>query len=105
MKRIVLILVSLLLIPAFATGTDASKSLSIDTIQVLKIAPQDARAIIKTPDGKTRIINVGDKIGENGKVSEISSNKVVIEEKNIQGLSKVIIWLENGVQRIERIGR
>lgn len=103
MKRLVIIVILALLIPAFAVGKDASKQLSVDTIQVLKIAGQDERAVIKTPDGKMQIINVGDQIGDRGKVVEIAKDRIVIEEKKGNKIEKVIIRLENGKQRIERI--
>jgi outer membrane biosynthesis protein TonB len=103
MKRIPIILISALLIPALATGTDASKQPSGDTIQVLKIAGQDQRAVIKTPDGKMQIIKVGDPIGDNAKVVEITTGRVVIEEKKGKESEKVIIRLENGKQHVERL--
>ena len=91
------------MIPAFAAGKDAPNPLTVDTIQVLKIAAQDERAVIKTPDGKMQVIKVGDQIGDQGKVTEIAKDRIVIEEKKDKETEKVIIRLENGKQRIERI--
>jgi len=101
MKRIVIIAISALLIPAITAGKDATKP-SVDTIQVLKIAGQDQRAVIKTPDGKTRIIKPGDSLGANGKVTEIAADRVVVEEKKGNATEKVIIRLINGKQKVER---
>ena len=103
MKRIVIILISALLIPAIAAGKDAPKQLSVDTIQVLKIAGQDERAVIKTPDGKMEIIKVGDPIGDHAKVTEIATGRVVIEDKKGNETEKVIIRLDNGKQHVERL--
>ncbi len=75
----------------------------VENIQVLKIAGQDQRAVIKTPDGKMQIIKVGDSIGDRGQVLEIAANRVVIEEKNREGTEKVIIRLVNGKQKVERL--
>ena len=103
MKRLAIIVISALLIPVFAAGKDASHSSTVDTIQVLKIAAQDERAVIKTPDGKMQVIKPGDQLGDHGKVTEIAKDRIVIEEKKDKDTEKVIIRLENGKQRIERI--
>jgi hypothetical protein len=103
MERIILIVISALLIPVFASGKESSKLLSIDTIQVLKIAAQDERAVIRTPDGKTQIIKPGDSLGTNGKVTEIAADRVVVEEKKENETEKVIIRLGNGIQKVERM--
>jgi len=75
---------------------------SIESIKLLKISPQDACAIIKNIDGKMQIIKMGDLIG-NGKIVEITKGRVVIEEKTDSGPETVIIRLEDGKQRVERI--
>lgn len=103
MKRIILSVISALLIPVIAMGKDAPKQPSVDTIQVLKIAAQDERAVIRTPDGKTQIIKPGDSLGANGKVTEIAVDRVVIEEKKGNETEKVIIRLINGKQKVERM--
>ncbi len=76
---------------------------SIDTIQLLKISAQDERAIIKTPDGKMQIIKPGDIVGSDGKVVEITAGRVVFEEKTGNEKETVIIRLEDGKQRMERV--
>ncbi len=88
---------------------------SIDSIQLLKISPQDGRAIIKMPDGKMQIIKVGDEMQSDQrstnsgrqkgiqKVIEITKGRVVFEENTEKGIETVIIRLENGKQRTERI--
>ncbi len=99
----IVLLISLMLIPVMAVGKEPAKPISIDTIQLLKIAAQDERAVIKTPDGKTRIIKPGDALGTNGKVTEIAADRVVIEEKKGNETEKVIIRLIDGKQKVERL--
>jgi hypothetical protein len=103
MKRMIIIVFSALLLTVVATGKDASNQLSVDAIQVLKIAAQDERAVITTPDGEILIIKPGDSLGANGKVTEISTDRVVVEEKNGNETEKIIIRLVNGNQKVERI--
>lgn len=76
---------------------------SVDSIQLLKISVQDERAVIKTSDGKVQIIKVGDVIDDNGKVVEITAGRVVLEKKGGNETETVIIRLEDGKQRVERI--
>lgn len=76
-----------------------------DSIHLLKISPQDERAVVKMEDGSTRIIKLGDVIGKNGKIIEITAGRVVIEEQTERGIETVIIRLEDGRQKIERISR
>jgi hypothetical protein len=76
---------------------------SVNGIQILKISAQDERAVIKTPDGKTQLIKPGDALGTNGKVIEITTDRVVIEERNGNETEKVIIRLKDGKQSVERL--
>ncbi|MEW5744068.1 MAG: hypothetical protein AB1805_01330 [Nitrospirota bacterium] len=85
------------------SGYSSAAAASLDIIQLLKISPQDQRAIIKTADGQMQIIKVGDSLGEDGKVVEIVQGRVVIEEQTEQGVETVIIRLEGGKQKIERV--
>lgn len=76
---------------------------SIDHMKLLKISPQDERAVVKMEDGSMKIIKPGDAIGSNGKVIEITVGRVVIEEQTERGMETVIIRFEQGRQLIERI--
>jgi len=99
----IVLAISLMLIPVIAAGNEPLKSISIDTIQVLKIAAHDERAVIKTPDGKMQIIKVGDPIGDHGKVIEIAVDRFVLEEQKGKETEKVIIRLIDGKQKVERL--
>jgi len=103
MRKLAVLLVVSITIPAIASARDQGQPISAETIQVLKIAAQDERAVIRTPDGTTQIIKPGDPLGTNGKVTEIAADRVVIEEKQEQGTEKVIIRLVDGKQKIERV--
>ena len=75
----------------------------LDKIRFIKIAPQDEKAVIMSADGKLMIIKPGDVIGETVTVKEITTGRVVLEEKTDKGPETVIIRVENGKHRIERI--
>lgn len=98
-------------------------------IQVLRFLDNNEGAIVKTADGKTKTIKVGDKITscefrvagceskdtKHGtrnteqkvglRVTEISEGRIVFEEKTNRGIETVIIRVENGKQKIERISK
>lgn len=78
---------------------------TVDSLHLLKISPQDERAVVKMEDGAKKIIQPGDAIGKNGRVIEITSGRVVIEEQTDGGREMVIIRLEEGRQRTERLSR
>jgi len=77
---------------------------SINTIQIKKISPEDQKAIVKSSDGKIKMIGLGDTLGD-GRVTEISENKIVVEKKTDAGPEKIIIRFENGKQQVERLSR
>jgi hypothetical protein len=98
-------LLLMLSMASLSSGKEATKPVSVDSIKVVKIAAQDERAVIRTPGGKMQIIKAGDSIGDHAKVTEIARGRVVIEEKKGKDIEKVIIRVENGKQRMERIKR
>ena len=87
--------VILLRAPASAGG--------VDDIRVLKISGQDERAVVKLPNGKMKVIKTGDSLGEQGVVIEVAKDRIVVEEKKGKLTETVIIRLENGKQRVERL--
>lgn len=99
-RRLIVFTISVIVF-LFMTGNILASS--IDSIQLLKIAAQDERAIIKMPDGKMQLIKAGDVIGDSSKVVEITAGRVVLEEKTGNLTETVIIRLEDGKQRVERI--
>jgi len=75
----------------------------LDKIQFIKIAAMDEMAVIKDADGKLRVIKTGDTICENVSVASISAGRIVLHEKTDKGTDTLIVRVENGAQRIERI--
>lgn len=86
-----------------APAKDPEKTASEGAIQVLKISPQDEQAVIKTADGETKIIKIGDTLGENGEIIEITKDRVVVEEKKGKDAETIIIRLEKGKQTVQRL--
>lgn len=104
MKKVVVLAVLTLLIPlATLAGEQA-----VETIRVVKTSPMDEKAVIKV-HGKLQVIKVGDElsaiIGQVNeiKVTEISKDMVVLEETGESGPETVIIRLEDGKQKVERM--
>lgn len=81
----------------------SSIAASLDNIQFIKIAPQDAKAVMKRAYGKLVVIKPGDAMAEGVTVKEISAGRIVLEEMTEKGPETVIVRLENGRQRIERL--
>jgi len=79
------------------------QAISIEDIKVLKISPQDQKAIIKISSGDMVIIKAGDDIAGNIKVIDISEGRIVVEEMTERGAEKVIIKINDGEQKIMRI--
>lgn len=95
-----IIVISFLLMIGYVSAS------SIDSIQLLKISAQDQRAVIKTTDGKMKVIKTGDVLRVTSgelRVVEITVGRVVLEEKTGNETEKVVIRLEDGKQRVERI--
>ena len=76
---------------------------TFDKIKFLKISAQDQKAVLKDSDGKLKMIGVGDAVGGDSKVVEIAKDRVVLEKKTEAGIEKIIVRLENGQQKIERV--
>jgi hypothetical protein len=77
----------------------------IDKLQFIKISPQDARAVMKGEDGKLSVIKPGDVIGDTMTVKEIAPGRIVLEEKSGKGPETVIVRLDGGKTRIERLSK
>ena len=80
-----------------------AQEITVESIHILRIIEQEERAMIKLADGRMHILKVGDLVGKNGKVTEIVEGRIVIEERTEKGPETVIIRLEDGKQKIERI--
>jgi hypothetical protein len=74
----------------------------LEKYRFLKVATQEQKAVVKTPDGKLQLVGVGEVIAE-AKVVEIAEGRVVLEERGEQGTETVIVRLDGRHQRIERL--
>ncbi len=102
LKKISFVIVTIL-IPFAVHAENAGTVISVDTIQLVKISAPDQRAVVKTPGGKMQVIKIGDTIGENARVVEITGGRIVLENSTPGGPETVIIRLEKGKQNISRI--
>ncbi len=101
-----LLFLYLLLSPLLSSAQEPLHPFPIHELRILKIAVPEARAAVKTPDGALHIVKVGDSIGDRGgTVKEIAEGRIVLEEMGDREMETVIIRVENGKQRIERIKR
>src|SRR3989337_1252354 len=66
---------------------------SIDSLKILKIAPEEQMATVRSQDGKLRVVRTGESIGESLRIVEIAKGRVVLEEKTDKGVEKVIVSL------------
>jgi len=95
----------LVLVPFEISAEQDIDNMSVDDIKIIRISAQDEKAIIKCTDGKLQVLGVGDKIGTNAKVTEITRGRIVIEELTGRGRETVIIRVESGKQRVERMSK
>ena len=76
---------------------------SLDKIQFIKISPQDSKAVIRGSDGKMLVIKPGDTVVENVTVKEIIPGRIILEEKSDKGVETLIVRIDGGKTRIERL--
>ena len=72
-------------------------------LRVIKISPQDQRAVVRIDKGDLQVIEVGDALENHGRVIQIAPGRIVLETETDNGIELVIIRLKNGKQNIERI--
>lgn len=92
-----------LLFTALLLLTTTAFAAPLDKIQFIKISPQDSKAVIRTVDGKMQVIKSGDTVVENITVKEIIPGRVILEEKTDRGMETIIVRMDNGKTRIERL--
>ena len=75
----------------------------LDKIQFIKISPQESKAVIKAADGKLQVVKPEDVIADNTVIKEIAPGRIVLEEKTGHGMETIIVRMDNGKTRIERL--
>jgi len=95
-KPIVIALLLILTCAAFAVAED------LGGYTFLKISSEDARAVVKTPEGENRLVAVGEVLGT-AKIVEITADRVVLEQADANGTAVLIVKVKDGRQQISRI--
>ena len=101
MKMRIVILIFAILFPLMSAAGEPAKMDAAYPLQVLKISAQDARAVVKTSEGKTVVIKPGTDLGASGKIVEIAADRIVLEVKSGVEAETVIIRLKDGKQSVE----
>jgi len=78
---------------------------TVEDIKIIKISAEDYLAVITLGTDTMRLINVGDTIGTIGRVVEITSGRIVIENRTQVGNEVVVIHMVGEDKKIERIRR
>lgn len=106
--RKIMALASLLTLLAPVAAMAGEQAVTVESIQVIKTSAMDEKAVINV-HGKLQVIKVGDQLSADSsqpyglKVIEIAKDRVVLEESGDSGPETVIIRLEDGKQRVERM--
>lgn len=100
---VIAIAIAILLFPTYGMAGDGTNHSGMEEVQILKIAPNEGRAVVKCRDGSLRMIKTGDAIYEGARVSEIAEGRIVVEEATERGMETLIIRVKEGKQKIERL--
>jgi hypothetical protein len=95
--------VAILLFASVLLLTTTAFAAPLDKIHFIKISPQESKAVIRTADGKMQVIKSGDTVVENITVKEIIPGRLILEEKTDRGMETIIVRMDNGKTRIERL--
>ena|GEM_PF-2507775 len=77
--ELIIVLISALSVFPFSISAYAE---SLDDIRIIKISPQDGRAVIKTPERRLRIIRVGDRLTVPSSEFKVQNSEF---KKHVQG--------------------
>lgn len=91
MKKAMALAFMLALLLPIAAMAEEPQSTTDDSVRLIRVSPHGDKAIIRGSDGKMRMIKVGDSIGDNGKVTEIAKDKVMIEKNTENGVESVTV--------------
>lgn len=99
-KRVALGAIWLLTILLTAAPAWAEDSLPF---HVVKVSPQDRKAVVKMHDGALKVVGVGDVLGQAGKVVEVSPQRLVLETATSEGMVTTIVRLDGEHQRVDTV--
>ena len=74
----------------------------LDGYTFLKISGSDARAVVKTPEGEKQLVSPGDILGD-ATITEITADRVVLEQLDEHGKAVLIVTVKKGRQKISRL--
>jgi hypothetical protein len=98
-KNLISVITVIAVTLSFFAGVSFASSLG--KIHFVKIAPQDAKAVIKGADGKLKLVKCGDVLNDNLKIVQIVDGEVVLEHPGKYGQEKIFVRIENGRQKID----
>jgi hypothetical protein len=85
------------------TSTGHALAVGLEKHQFLKIAPEEQKAVMKTPEGALQLVGIGDVIAGDARIVEIAEGRVVLEQPGEDGNETVIVRFDGKSQRIERL--
>lgn len=103
MKQIFVHIFLVVFVGVFAVGL--AQAVGVEEFKVMKISARDHRAVVKAPEGKLRVVGVGDLFTENVRVIEISAKRVVLERVADRDIETIVIRVCKNGQTIERYHR
>jgi hypothetical protein len=80
-----------------------SLAAGLEQYQFLKLAPQEQKAAVKTPEGKLELVGVGAVVAGDCQIVEIAEGRVVLERPGDDGKETIIVRVDGKHQRIERL--
>ncbi len=98
MKHIIITILSLFIVIPVAT-----LAADLDGYRFKQISAYDQKAVVKSPQGELTLVGVGDSVGASATIVEIVADRVVLERPGEFGAEKLIVRLENGQQKIDRV--
>ncbi len=94
-------IVLLLALSLFSASAALAASLEGHTF--VKASAQDQKAVVKTPKGELRLVEVGEALSETLRIIEIAEGRVVLERPGEYGTEVLIVRLEQDGQKIDRM--
>lgn len=98
MKQIKISFLLILVCASFAIAED------FGGYTFLRISGEDARAVVRTPEGEKRLVATGEVLGA-ARIVEIADDRVVLEQMDKQGTAVLIVKIKDGRQQISRISQ
>ena len=98
----------------FGQGVAAKETITLEQLTVMALGPLDGRAVVKLPNGKMKVLKIGETIpGTQATVQQVLSDKLVVEEiikKKGSPPVKQTVWIHKASKpgapsRVQRLDR